>query len=531
MAGKTANKTKPAAKPTQRTAQKPATMPECLAHMKESSPPARFLIAWDPVNKQFSFGAGTRPYAFLISSSGSTKPVVDGPLVRPKLPREVVGRFGARIPVNAKQLFHDCKTVLRTYVYFADARVYSLVTLWAMGTYLFPIFSHYGYLVLHSVVPRSGKTRAEEVLSHLCFEATAPLNSPTAAALRDIAAAGRTVALDTVERWKGRSNEAYSAAMELLDAGFRNGGMVAKKVEIKGAWETVYIPVFAPYVLAAIDKNSFSETALDRSFVIQMRRKDLSIKKERYSYYKSEAESAPLREGLYVWALQSAPAVAAAYEDHTLEADVTTLRLNDRAADIWKPILAIAKVVDAELLPELRSLAAEMGRDEAAQDELNILVVDALIKRCENKEEIDLQTSDVVDLLQPQGVKMSSHAVHDLLKQWGFSQHMARVEGKPRRAWKLHIAELCQVRAQLELNPSLTEIPDDGETTEANIAEAEFTWKMDKLNGGTFQEGLVGQWAKDAGLSEKAGQQWLTESLEKRTIEQVFEGTYKKRAA
>ena len=27
--------------------------------------------------------------------------------------------------------------------------------------------------------------------------------------------------LDTLERWKGKSPEAYSAAMELLDAGFR----------------------------------------------------------------------------------------------------------------------------------------------------------------------------------------------------------------------------------------------------------------------------------------------------------------------
>jgi hypothetical protein len=54
---------------------------------------------------------------------------------------------------------------LQRYVHIADERVYLLVTLWVMGSYLHSMFSHYGYLFLHSKQLRSGKTRFLEVLT------------------------------------------------------------------------------------------------------------------------------------------------------------------------------------------------------------------------------------------------------------------------------------------------------------------------------------------------------------------------------
>jgi hypothetical protein len=134
-----------------------------------------------------------------------------------------------------------------------DERLYSLLAVWTIGTYVYPLFSHCGYLFLHSVLPRSGKTRAEEILSHLCFEATHPLNAPTGLAIRDTAAEGRTLVLDTLERWKEKNPETYSAAMEPLDSGFRNGGTVVKMVSMgNGKWRKESFPVYAPYELAAI---------------------------------------------------------------------------------------------------------------------------------------------------------------------------------------------------------------------------------------------------------------------------------------
>src|SRR5206468_7159073 len=111
----------------------------------------------------------------------------------------------------------------QNYLFLPDERLFTLFAVWIASTYVYSMFSHFGYLFLFSDKARCGKTRAEEVLSHLAFDATEPRNAPTPPSMRETAVAGGTAIFDTLERWKGKSTEAYSAAMELLDAGFRQG--------------------------------------------------------------------------------------------------------------------------------------------------------------------------------------------------------------------------------------------------------------------------------------------------------------------
>ena len=79
---------------------------------------------------------------------------------------------------NGTDLLRDCAERLQDYVHLQDERVYLFLAAWTLATYLYLIFSHFGYLFFHSLLPRSGKTRIEEVLSHLAFEACDPLNAP-----------------------------------------------------------------------------------------------------------------------------------------------------------------------------------------------------------------------------------------------------------------------------------------------------------------------------------------------------------------
>jgi len=99
---------------------------------------------------------------------------------------------------------------------------------------------------LYSPTPRCGKTRVEEVTSHLAFEATAPLNAPTPPTMRETAVGGGTAIFDTLERWQEK--DSFGAAMELLDAGFRSGGVVTKMLQNQsGEWRRELYPVYAPY--------------------------------------------------------------------------------------------------------------------------------------------------------------------------------------------------------------------------------------------------------------------------------------------
>ena len=433
---------------------------QILQRIRPQKPHYRFLQSWDPAKRELWFGCAGNGQGVQIGSSRLLRHAnPEEGIVSSKLRPETVRSFrDNRVNVNGSDLLSRVHTHLRDYLHFQDERLFSFLCAWAIGTYLYSLFSHYGYLFLHSVLPRCGKTRVQEVLSHLCFEATGPLNGPTVATIRDTAAEGRTLQLDTLERWKAKSTEAYAAAMEYLDAGFRNGGVVSKMVPLgNGAWRKQLFPVFAPYMLAAINKDSLSDTGLDRSFVVEMKRKHRKGKKK-YNFSHCEQESIPLRDDLYTWALQNAELTSRIYESPDLEAEIEGLWLHDRAADIWKPLLAIARTFGANPLHEdLKTLATAMGQDEQAPEEArNLAIVQALRNEAKTngKGKIVGMTSTLVAHL---GIGCGIYEddgnfenyLHDFLTQWGFEQKSIRLPEGPRRGWELTDSKLAEIEQQL----------------------------------------------------------------------------------
>jgi hypothetical protein len=353
--------------------------------------------------------------------------------------------------IDGEALLSKCEGVLCSYTHLNDVRLYSLLAVWSIGSYLYPLFSHFGYLFFYSTFPRSGKTRMEEIFSHLCFEATRPLNAPTVPTIREFAAEGHTLILDTLERWNEKSTEAFGAAMELLDAGFRNGGIVAKMVQGNdGKWVRTTFPVYAPYVLAGISKNSLTDTALDRSFAIEMHRKPTAIKKRKYNHNVCEQECVSLRDDLYRWALENAASVAATYETTQLEAEVDALELNDRAADIFKPLLAVAHHLGNETLREqLASLAIEMFHDPEAKERNRVCAIVRSLRRCVNGNGAAVgMTSEFILHLCSDGLKIKEQELRDMLTQWGFSQESVRLDGGPRRAWVMQDIRLAEIEVE-----------------------------------------------------------------------------------
>ena len=262
-----------------------------LEQIQPAIAPGRFLQSWNAETRQLLFGCGDESRGVLVSSGGEVTAPQSGS-VRTWLSTSTVERLlNGTPPVTGTQVFTAVQAVLREFIDFDDERLYTLVALWIIGTYLYSMFSHYGYLVFYSAFPRSGKTRTLEIFSHLAFEATQPLNAPTPPAIRETAMEGRTLLLDTLERWREKNAESFSAAMDLLDAGFRNGGMVVKMVSRDaGVWRKESFLVYAPYAMAAIDKDSLTDTALDRAFVVEMHRKSVKVKKRKYTYFSCDKD-------------------------------------------------------------------------------------------------------------------------------------------------------------------------------------------------------------------------------------------------
>lgn len=417
----------------------------------------RFLQTWHPDSRQLVFGCGDGQHGVLVSSSGDIAVATTGITIT-RLTKSNVERCGQQsVRVQGRQLFESVSTVLINFAHFEDERIGILIDLWVIGTYVYTVFSHYGYLFLHSSLPRSGKTRVLEVISHLAFEATQPLNAPTTPTIRDTASEGGTLQLDTLERWRGKSAEAYSAAMEFLDAGFRNGGVVMKMVALgDGNWRKVRIPVYAPYAMAAIAKESLTDTALDRSFVIEAHRKPVKVRKRRYNHFACEIECKPIRDDLYAWALQNAEVVASIYDSAELESTVQQLGLNDRAADIWKPLLAIAQALDIDgwAVTRLRQLATEMGGDnETLEDRRKLEIVLVLQRLKDDSGKVKGTTGDLMKFLADHGFDSEGVNLHALLDAWGFTQKSVRLPthgGQPRRAWELAAGKLKVIENELD---------------------------------------------------------------------------------
>jgi integrase len=127
-------------------------------------------------------------------------------------------------------------------------------------------------------------------------------------------------------------------------------------------------PVYAPYIFAAIDRKSISDTARDRSFEIQMARKSTRIKMRPYDG-RCESRCKPIRKQLYLAALTNASAVADTYESAELQKQIDEIGLHDRAAGIWKSILTIGTILEPGEVRQLISLAREMSPDPDRQEE------------------------------------------------------------------------------------------------------------------------------------------------------------------
>ena len=428
---------------------------ERLARLRPIVPRPRFLISWDPQTNRLWYGLGSGKDSVRISSEKELEAWAGTEELGARLDVGTVRRFlDASERVDGPTLLHECTTRLSSFVHYEDQRICLLLATWTIASYFYPIFGHFGYLFFHSTLPRSGKTRSEEALSHLVFEGCAPVNSPTVPTVRDTAAEGRTLILDTLERWKGKSPEAFCAAMELLDAGFRNGGTVTKMEQVaNGKWRKQVIPVFAPYILAGIDRKSLSDTALDRSFVIEMHRKRFATKKRRYDYHQGEVECQPLRQRLYMFALQNAAAVARAYSSAELEAEMDAMQLHDRAADIWRPLFAVLLAMEAEAcFHDQKELACEVAMDADAADDLRKLKIVVALRQHVNGTGLLVATSTELGryLKEAEITLERSTELFLLLTKWGFEQRSSRLEGPfPVRAWHIEAGRLDELEKEL----------------------------------------------------------------------------------
>ncbi len=254
-------------------------------------------------------------------------------------------------PVDGASLLKDIAQVFSRYVVLSP-RMAEVVALFTLYTYVFPDTFVSPLLAIQSPLMRCGKTTLMELLSCLVSKPLLQANASTATVFRVIEHACPTLLLDEADRWLFGNKELYG----VLNSGWRSGSASVMRCD-KETYEVRKFSTWCPKVLALI--GNLPETLADRSIVILMRRRAADEHVDRLSLPKVERSCRQLRSMAVRWALDHGAEVTAA-------APPVPTELNDRAADNWRPLLAIADLVGAGALA--REAAVTLASDPTHED-------------------------------------------------------------------------------------------------------------------------------------------------------------------
>jgi hypothetical protein len=306
----------------------------------------------------------------------------------------------------------------RRFVAFPDEHCLTAVALWTAHTHVVKSFYVSPRLVLDSAEPGSGKTRVLEILNLLCRMPEMTIMASTAALFRMIAEHPITLLFDEIDaifspKAAGNSEDLRA----LLNAGYKRSATIPRCVGDAKSMKVVRFEVYSPVALAGIAGNMPS-TITTRAVTIHMRRRAPGETVEPFRERYAEPESKPIKAALAAW-LQSESAALYLAEPKMPDG------VNDRPAEVWEALLAIADAAGGDWPDKARDACRHFVLDTAAEGVSlgQQLLVD--IRRVFTDRD-RMSTADVIDAL----IKLDESRWADM---WGKPLDPARLAKELRR--------------------------------------------------------------------------------------------------
>jgi len=203
--------------------------------------------------------------------------------------------------VPTKEMFREVRNIYTTYVEYADEMYYDVMSLYLMYTYVFRLFESTGYIHFNGTMA-SGKSRNLSILNALAFGSVWASSMSAASLYRKLAGSPGTTLLDESEGFEGERGEDLR---RVLNAGYKDGAK-AVRTEKVGKLER-YMPVeydvFGPKALASI--NPMEAVIQSRCLIVAMR----PAIRELPEFETKGDHWAPVRDRLYLWAMENAKAI------------------------------------------------------------------------------------------------------------------------------------------------------------------------------------------------------------------------------
>lgn len=331
--------------------------------------------------------------------------------VEPMVRSAFLGRYF--LPQNPKSPFY-CFDLLRLkiqeLVSFEDDRWYSLLSLWVMGTYLFPAFPTFPYL--HITGPKgSGKTKLLDIFEVVTFNGHKMLDPTSAVIFRTVQAFRPTLLVDEVE---GMSHDEFKEIRGIINAGYKKGGTVSR---CEGPnYQLKEYEVYSPKVLAGI--KGLGDVLEDRCISLVMLRPPLGDSRQNQPVKLEDPAWGLIREGFINLTLKYSGKLLELLKDQNSLEKLIPDWLNARDRELWFSLVLLADQVDKWELKEFATsdrrvlektlgLAQESVKDRGLDFDTEIYL-DILEDRLDGEMEILLHPKDLVGVLEnEQGKKIS----------------------------------------------------------------------------------------------------------------------------
>lgn len=239
-------------------------------------------------------------------------------------------------PSNAEQVdgaaildqLHACLT---KYVILPSPKAVDAVALWIAATHAQAAWAHAPRLVIRAPEKRCGKSRLLDIVEGCCHDPLITVNASPAAVYRAIGTGQPpTLLVDEADTlFGGKNADANEDLRGLLNAGHQRNRPAIRWDNNTQSLEK--IPTFAMAALAGI--GAMPDTIEDRAVVIRMRRRAPGEKVAPYRHRRDGPALRTVAQQLAGWLRANLT---------TLEAAEPPMPVEDRAADTWEPLVAVA---------------------------------------------------------------------------------------------------------------------------------------------------------------------------------------------
>jgi hypothetical protein len=340
-------------------------------------------------------------------------------------------------PSGVAQTLDDVAAFVRRFVVLTDTQT-DAVALWVFHTHAIDAADVTPYLALTSAEKRSGKTRLLEVLELLVRQPLPAANISDAALFRAIGQLSPTLLFDEVDAIFGAKSRDREDLRGLLNAGYRRGA-VALRMGGPRMTTLESFAVFCAKAFAGIG-DCLPDTLTDRSIVIRLQRRTRDERVERFRRQLADHDADPIRI--------SVDSLAQFHLAHLAEARPPLPdELDDRAQDVWEPLLAIADLAADDWPARARRAAIALSTGEDRQDDsVTAKLIRDIDTAFRESGEERLRTSDLIEHLSRieespwgdwYGKPITAQQLSKLLKPYRIRTMPVRVHGEVVRGYKL----------------------------------------------------------------------------------------------